>query len=344
MALYRHIMCKIGYTRPPMSENVLDFHGASRQLLRALRGQRSQLAFSRRLGFRSNVVAKWESGQRMPGAADVFRFSARVGIDMATVLGRFHLATAGEVSELSRVGLAAWLRAQQGTQRVQELATRSQLSRFSVGRMLSGVSEPRLPQFLALVEALTGRVADLVHEWVGIERVSALKPRFGRARAARAAMFQQPLCLAVMCLLDTQALACPLPQQVQLLAATLERPVAIVRECLSILERGGVVTLRKGSHRLTGALTVETKTNLEEENVARAYWTRLAADKALAPAGTDLHSYNVFSVSLADYQRLQKMQREFFRGARALIAASNPTDLAGLLVVHLSAWQPTRGG
>jgi hypothetical protein len=101
-----------------------------------------------------------------------------------------------------------------------------------------------------------------------------------------------------------------------------------------------MLTLRKGSHRLTGVFTVETKTSVEEEKVARSYWARLAAEKALAPRTEDLHSCNVFSISRGDYQRLQQMQREFFRGARSVIAASEPTDLAALLVVHLSAWHP----
>ena len=47
----------------------LDFERLSRELLVALRGQRSQVQWSRRLGYRSNVAYAWESGRRWPNAA-----------------------------------------------------------------------------------------------------------------------------------------------------------------------------------------------------------------------------------------------------------------------------------
>ena len=83
-----------------------------------------------------------------------------------------------------------------------DVAQKSELSRYSVSRFLTGQSQPRLPQFLRLVEALTQRSDELVDAWVGINNVPALKPRFDRVQAVRKAMVQQPLCLAAMCLLD----------------------------------------------------------------------------------------------------------------------------------------------
>jgi len=63
---------------------------------------------------------------------------------------------------------------------------------------------------------------------------------------------------------------------------------------------------------------------------------------ARTPTPNDLCSYDVFSVTRADYEKLKQLQREFFRGARALIAASEPTEMAGLLLVNLLGWEPER--
>jgi len=52
------------------------------ELLRALRGRRSQVAFSRRLGYRSNVAHTWETGKRWPTAAVTLRAARRVGVDL----------------------------------------------------------------------------------------------------------------------------------------------------------------------------------------------------------------------------------------------------------------------
>jgi hypothetical protein len=93
---------------------------------------------------------------------------------------------------------------------------------------------------------------------------------------------------------------------------------------------------------LTGSFTVDGGSEPLLEREARAFWARLAQSRIRAPARNDLFSYNVFSVSRADYQKLEQLQREFFRGARAVVAASEPTEMAGLLLVQLLSWEPAR--
>lgn len=311
---------------------------ASSELLRAIRGARSQVGFSRRLGFRSNVAAKWESGQRMPTAAGALRYARRAGVDVARALKEFHPATSPLLAELEARSIAAWLEALRGAQSVNELAARSKLSRFSVSRFLSGRSEPRLSQFLALVDALTDRLPDLVEALVGVAKVPSLALRYQRVHAAREAMFEQPLCLAVMCLLDTRPLDVPSDEQVRMLAATLGRSTRLVRACIQTLLRGGVVTEANGRYRLTGALSIDTHAAPERERRARTHWAKVALERMQAPLPSDLFSYNVFSITRADYAKLMQLQRELFRGARALIAASDPTQIAGLLLVQLIGW------
>jgi hypothetical protein len=60
----------------------LDFERASRELIRAIRGERSQVALSRRLGYRSNVVYMWESGRRWPTAAETLRAASLCRLDV----------------------------------------------------------------------------------------------------------------------------------------------------------------------------------------------------------------------------------------------------------------------
>jgi DNA-binding transcriptional regulator YiaG len=45
---------------------VLDFEAIAAEWVRELRGKRSQSAFSRRLGYRSNVVHRWEGRAAWP--------------------------------------------------------------------------------------------------------------------------------------------------------------------------------------------------------------------------------------------------------------------------------------
>src|SRR5688500_10932505 len=68
----------------------MDFEAVSGELLRALRGPRSQNAWSRRLGYKSNVAYAWESGRRWPTAAETFRAARRAGADLDGALTRFY--------------------------------------------------------------------------------------------------------------------------------------------------------------------------------------------------------------------------------------------------------------
>src|SRR6186997_1111939 len=69
--------------------SMIDYEALSADLLRALRGRRSQAAFSRRLRYRSNVARTWENRRRFPTAARMLEAAARVGIAPRAALGRF---------------------------------------------------------------------------------------------------------------------------------------------------------------------------------------------------------------------------------------------------------------
>ena len=68
---------------------------ASRELLRALRGARSQVAFARRLGFRSNVPAAWEGGHRCPNIVELVAVAERVGVDVRGAFEAYSAAVKG---------------------------------------------------------------------------------------------------------------------------------------------------------------------------------------------------------------------------------------------------------
>ena len=61
----------------------------SKQLIRALRGRRSQVALSRRMKCKSNVLYTWESGRRWPTAAVFFHLAERVGVDVPKGIANF---------------------------------------------------------------------------------------------------------------------------------------------------------------------------------------------------------------------------------------------------------------
>lgn len=67
----------------------MDVRRLAAELVVALRGKRSQLALSRRLGYSTNVVYTWEAGRREPSASDFFRLALRTRVNLRAGLQNF---------------------------------------------------------------------------------------------------------------------------------------------------------------------------------------------------------------------------------------------------------------
>jgi transcriptional regulator with XRE-family HTH domain len=181
----------------------MDCRLAASQILRALRGRRSQRAFSRRIGYRSNVAHDWESGRRMPTAVNALRACQRLGVDVGTAFERFQPACAEALGRPPDFDVAGWLSELAGSVAIVELAARSGLSRYAVGRHLRGTTRPRLDDFIALVEAISGRASDLVQELVPVAQVPELLDVARQRAAAKRLAFEVPWSAAVMRVLET---------------------------------------------------------------------------------------------------------------------------------------------
>src|SRR4051794_34859670 len=119
----------------------MNFTRLAADWLRFLRGKRSQRAFSKRLGYRSNIAYRWESEVCFPTAAEVLKMVQRAGVPLEPRVGSFFgsAAPAALPAQLaSPSGVAALLRALRGNTHVVEISRRSGFSRFSIARWLSG--------------------------------------------------------------------------------------------------------------------------------------------------------------------------------------------------------------
>lgn len=144
---------------------------ASQQFLRAVRGKRSQVAFARKLGYSGNPIADWEAGRRSPTVAEALRACRLSGVDPLKAFERFQ--SVGGLGESLELG--SWLASLAGATSAAELARRSGASRHQIRRWLTGAALPRVPDFLRLVNSITGRVCDLVAELVPIKQVPTLE-------------------------------------------------------------------------------------------------------------------------------------------------------------------------
>ncbi|HKP61820.1 MAG TPA: helix-turn-helix transcriptional regulator [Polyangiales bacterium] len=311
------------------------FEQAAAELLRALRGRRSQVAWARRLGYRSNPITDWEHGRRFPTAPETLRAAARAGVDLTRVFAAF--LPAPPPSAKAQWSVASWLDTLRGSMSVVALARLSGRSRFSVARWLSGASTPRLPDFLRLLEAINGRLAEWVALLVPIDRVPSLEPIYKRMSTARRVSVDLPWSEAVLRVLETTRYAALAAHSDAFVAETLALPVPVVSEIVRALESARVIERVERLYRVSGALVVDTKVDANAVQRLRRHWAQVAA--ARATGGTDdWFAYNVISCSEKDCELIEQRLRAAFREVRSIVAASQPIERAALLTIQLTRW------
>jgi transcriptional regulator with XRE-family HTH domain len=308
----------------------------ARELLRALRGPRSQLQLSRRLGYRSNPVAEWEGGRRWPAATELLRVAELGGIDVAAAFARFHPGAAPALGDPP--DLAAWLTALKGDQAIGAVAAAVGRSRSAVSRWLSGQTQLDVCDLLAVIDALTGRVADFVGALVPIDAVPALAPVHERARVARRLLVDEPWALAVLaCVQTTTFLGRPVPGPGEV-ARALGIDEATAGSCLTALEAAGVlVRTERGYDAALDKVVVDTQAVPGGADRLRRHWTEVALSRLATRGPDDQYGYAVFSVSHDDLAQLRELHRAYYRQVRAIASASSPTDLVVLLNLQLVA-------
>lgn len=314
---------------------------AASEFLRAIRGRRSQLAFARRLGYRGNPITDWERGVRFPTAVEALRAAARANLDVHAAFRRFSpeapLALRGRELALDR-----WLLALRGTAAVNDVAARCGCSRYAVSRWFRGLAKPRLPDFMRLVDAISGRLPEWVAHFVPIEAVPSLSERYRAAEAARLLALEIPWSEAVLRLLETQAYQA-LPEHTPgWIARALGMEAGEERRCIDALIAAGAVTREARHLAVRGPTTVDTRGGAAALHRLKRHWCQVASDRLPAPREDELFAYNVISVSRSDLQLIREKLSMTFRDIRSIVAASKPEQVAAVVNLQLMVFDPTR--
>jgi hypothetical protein len=220
------------------------------------------------------------------------------------------------------------------------VADRTGLSRYAAGRLLAGRTRVKVAEWLALVEALTGRCSDLVAALVPIAQVPELATAHDRRVAARELAFEAPWTAAVLRVLETRGWQDQADHSAAALGRWLRVPEEVAAAAIARLVAVGSVEARAGRLAAGRPLTVGTRGELARVGALKAHWGRIAAARCETPEEGDLFSYNLMSLSRADLARVAELQRSYFREVRQIVAASQPEETVALLWLGLMTWDP----
>ena len=238
--------------------------------------------------------------------------------------------------------LPAWLNALRGSQTHAELANKAHVSRHQVTRWLSGRATPRLPDFLALLHALTGRAEDFVALWVPIQDVPVLAPTWQLRQQARLLASEEPWSEAILQVVRTSAYQALRRPSAQVLADWLGAPEHDIARTLTRLRDVGLLVQEQGYDVPGQPITVDTGLDAAAVVRLKQHWAQVAANNGGRDDG--LCAYNVFACSDEDMQVVRDEMRAAFRRIRARIAASDTTEAAALALFQLVPLSPGGDG
>jgi len=309
----------------------------SADLVRALRGKRSQAEFSRRLGYRSNIAQRWESGKCWPTFAGLLRACSHSQPSLARCFTQFFKRTPEWFEKddpFSSASIAAFLRELRGKAPIATLVARTGYNRYSVARWLRGRAEPKLPEFLCLVEASSRRLLDLLAALTDPAQMPTVSAHWRQLERARSAAYEQPWSHAVLRALELEGYRRVSRGGERWIAARLGVDLEQVEKGVALLALTGQIKKARGKWRVDQLITVETSQDANRSRELKAAWTGVALDRLRSGAPGN-YGYSLFAVAQKDLRRLRDLHLEYVRAMQSVIAASSPGQCVGLYCAQL---------
>lgn len=284
------------------------------------------------------MVASWEAKRRWPTAARALWAAERAGVDVCQALVQFYGRSPrwlGRTAPATPEGVVALLGDWLETTALKEVVTRTGRSRYAVSRWLKGQAEPRLPDFLRLVEAATLRLTDFAASLAEPERLPSLAPRWRQLQAARSLAYEAPWSHAVLRALELSSYASSGAHNPALLGRALGVSASRVTQCLRLLEAAGQVQQRAdGRYAVTAASNVDTRQDPAANRRLKRWWAEVGIER-LEEAAPGLFSYNLFSVSEQDLARIGELHLRYMRELRSIVASSTPSECVAVVNLQL---------
>lgn len=320
----------------------VDVHVLASEWLRTLRGKRSQVALSRRLGYRTNIAYRWEAGLCFPTAARTFELLAKLGKNVERALRGFvHLEASWShpAGAASAEGVARFLRSLNGRAPVTALAARAGVSRYRAMRWLNGSSELTLPNFLTMVHATSGRLLDFVACFTDPNALPCAALAWQRLVESRHIAYRLPWSHAVLRALELEDYRSLPRHSSAWLAGRLGASKEEVDEALASLSRVGQVQKGQTHYAESAPETVDTRVDPDAARRLKAWWAKQGVER-LTDGAPGLFSFNLSAVSRRDLERLQQIQRRAYREMSQVIAESQPAEC---VVLHNAMLLPLDG-
>ena len=251
-----------------------------------------------------------------------------VGVDPAGAIARFYNQAPSWVESANfgeRSSIARLLRDLRGRSSIAELAGAMKRNRYAVTRWLKGSAQPRLPEFLQMVDVCTLRSVDLIACFVDPLTLPAVRRAWQTLEASRATVNDAPWSHAVLRALELSEYRRLPKHQPGWIAQRTGISLQEEQRCLNLLARSGQIRYHQQRWSPRSVVTVDTR---HDPHAARklAGWCAKQGADYLDQGTPGNFAFNLFAVSERDLERLRQLQRDYFRQLRSIVASSKPAE------------------
>lgn len=222
--------------------------------------------------------------------------------------------------------MARLLDALRGGSSIKDVAGRAGRSRYAVSRWLGAAAEPRLPDFLRMIEATSLRLLDFVAAFFDPSALPSAARAWRQLETARHVARELPWSHAVLRVLELSDYRALPRHEPGFIARRAGMSLEEEKRCLRLLAATKQIRKRRGLWEPHRVLTVDTRSNPDAGRALLAFWAEVGLERMRADGAKGLYSYNLFTVSQRDLDRIRELHLAYFRQLRSIVAQSEPAE------------------
>lgn len=304
------------------------------EVLMAMRGRLSQVQLSRKLGFNSNKVHRWESQLAPLSWHEFCDFCEALKLRVKEAC-RTTLAYEGKPRETAALTTHLF-----GQNRNVDLANRFGVSASMVSRWKTGKVVPSLAQVLQFIDHSFFSLPQFIGKLVPIEKVRSLQMRLELEREERELHYDNPWIAALLLYMRTIEYDGLAKHDSTLLSKRLGIDREKVTEVFAELERIGAVAKEEGREIYAPTnRSLNTSGDQEGNRRLREYWSNRCLEtikKGMPERERNSWGYMVFNTSPETYRQIRERYLQFYQDIHQIVSSSTTAcDSVYLLNVQI---------
>lgn len=291
----------------------LNFKELAQELLRSLRGTKSQAYVNKKLGFTGNQVYRWEKGLRHIDWSDFVKVCRVQNVDLLKI---FQVHFGYKEKSVDGALLVQYF---VGNLPMKEAVQTTGFSRSVLTKWMKGATSPQLHHILQLIEFPNQLLLNFLREVVGTYKFQSLEKYENHIQKLKDFYYAEPMLVGITAFLETSCFETK-KEFVAAMAQTFQTSEEHIEGLLKRMVQLGLLEDTKSVSRVKTRST-DTRGSFEGSVNLRKYWYRytLRVLEKLQPQETNhLFPFVVFCVSEKADKQLREAHYQYLARLRAI--------------------------